>query len=573
MWGKLLLIEQQGTKIASEGLKGRVFEVSLADLQNDEIAFRKFRLIAEEVQGRNVLTNFHGMDLTTDKLRSMVKKWQTLIEANVDVKTTDGYLLRMFCIGFTKKWANQVKKTCYAQHSQIKMIRKKMTETMIREVSSSDLKEVVNKLIPDSIGRDIEKACQGIYPLHDVMIRKVKVLKKPKFDVGKLMELHGEGTSKTSAAPAKIGEEVTASLFLPKRREDLLPYVKRNSLSPRSKKRGGSAKRKIVKKKKMYDTQDHEKETQKRRRGRPKKIYQVNKLNIKENNHNHEKKSVYCNLAEAAIEKSYSFSSTRKEDSERILKDSKYFNGKGNQQWQNLFDFKDSNIISSKSKIEELEQIKNSFDDRSNSKYCIKLESPKLENSDPFKRKERNILVFSDITNVASRITSISKSEIQHKFSNMSQFRHNEKRVQLLPINNSPNQIQPSNIRPKIHKWEMQAVVDENQQVLLKICEPHPKDSKAEISNNPSLKICDLKWKPQDKKLKMGYNFPDKEKTAKCFCGSTMKTEELESYKSKYVYETDCEITEEYLELRDTYFRLYSERRPKNCACSKPYVI
>lgn len=60
-------------------MKYRVFEVSLADLQNDndaERSFRKFRLIAEDVQGRNVLTNFHGMDLTTDKLRSMVKKWQ-----------------------------------------------------------------------------------------------------------------------------------------------------------------------------------------------------------------------------------------------------------------------------------------------------------------------------------------------------------------------------------------------------------------------------------------------------------------------------------------------------------------
>ena len=53
-----------------------MFEVSLADLQNDEVTFRKFKLIAEEVQGRNVLTNFHGMDLTRDKLCSMVKKWQ-----------------------------------------------------------------------------------------------------------------------------------------------------------------------------------------------------------------------------------------------------------------------------------------------------------------------------------------------------------------------------------------------------------------------------------------------------------------------------------------------------------------
>lgn len=36
--------------------------------------------------------------------------------------------------------------------------------------------------IPDSVGKDIEKVCQSIYPLHDVYIRKVKILKKPKFD-------------------------------------------------------------------------------------------------------------------------------------------------------------------------------------------------------------------------------------------------------------------------------------------------------------------------------------------------------------------------------------------------------
>merc|ERR1711981_551329 len=117
--GKTLITRTKGTKIASEGLKGRQVEVSLGDLQNNEDqAFRKMKLRAEDVQGRNVLCNFWGMDFTTDKLRSMVRKWQTLIEAHTDVVTTDGYRMRLFCIGFTKKRQNQLKKTCYAKSSQ-----------------------------------------------------------------------------------------------------------------------------------------------------------------------------------------------------------------------------------------------------------------------------------------------------------------------------------------------------------------------------------------------------------------------------------------------------------------------
>ena len=93
-----------------------------------------------------------GMDFTTDKLRSMVRKWQTLIEANVDVKTTDGYYLRLFCIAFTKKRKDQIKKTCYAQTSQIRKIRAKMVEIMMREAAACDLKELVGKFIPEAIG-------------------------------------------------------------------------------------------------------------------------------------------------------------------------------------------------------------------------------------------------------------------------------------------------------------------------------------------------------------------------------------------------------------------------------------
>lgn len=99
-----------------------------------------------------------GMDLTTDKLRSLVKKWQTLIQTFVDIKTSDGYTLRVFCIGFTKKQKNSVRKTAYAQTSQIKAIRAKMRDVIQNESTNCDLKQFVGRLITDEISREIEKS-------------------------------------------------------------------------------------------------------------------------------------------------------------------------------------------------------------------------------------------------------------------------------------------------------------------------------------------------------------------------------------------------------------------------------
>lgn len=41
------------------------------------------------------------------------------------------------------------------------MIRKKMIEIMAREASACDLKDLVAKFIPEAIGKEIEKSCQG----------------------------------------------------------------------------------------------------------------------------------------------------------------------------------------------------------------------------------------------------------------------------------------------------------------------------------------------------------------------------------------------------------------------------
>jgi len=200
--GKTLVSRTQGTKIATEELKGRVLEVNLADLNHDDDqSYKKVRLCIEDVQGRNCLTDFHGLELTRDKQCSLIRKWHTMIEAHVDVKTTDGYMVRLFVIAFTKRQQNQEKTNCYAQSAQIRKIRKKMIDIVAEEAGKVQLRELVKKLIPESIGKEIEKHTQGIYPLKDCLIRKVKILKKPKFDITKLMEMHQDtGGEDTGAA-------------------------------------------------------------------------------------------------------------------------------------------------------------------------------------------------------------------------------------------------------------------------------------------------------------------------------------------------------------------------------------
>merc|ERR1719498_1605193 len=109
------------------------------------------------------------MSLTRDKQAMLVKKGHTLIEAHCKAKTT-----------------------CYAGSAQIRRIRKKMVEVMQREASKSMMRELVKKLIPEALGTEIEKVTRGIFPIQNCLIRKVKMLKKPKFDLTKLMELHTE---------------------------------------------------------------------------------------------------------------------------------------------------------------------------------------------------------------------------------------------------------------------------------------------------------------------------------------------------------------------------------------------
>ena len=189
-----------GLKKASDSLKGRVFEVTLADLSPEahDQTWRKIKLQCEEIKNEECLTSFYGMTMTRDKLCQIVKKWQSTIEAFDDVKTQDGYFLRLFVVAFTKRNRFQLKATTYAKTSQIKQIRSKMMEILLEVGQQNTLKQLAQIFIERKLEQRIERDCKKIYPLNNVYITKAKMLKKPKFDISKLMELYSE---KPEAAP------------------------------------------------------------------------------------------------------------------------------------------------------------------------------------------------------------------------------------------------------------------------------------------------------------------------------------------------------------------------------------
>jgi small subunit ribosomal protein S3Ae len=199
---KTIATKSAGIKLASENLRGRVFETNIADITDSgEQGHRKIKFVVEEIRDRDCLTNFHSLSLTRDKLCSMVRKWQTLVEAVVKAKTTDGYELRMFMIGFTRKSTGQIKKTSYANTQHIKKIRRRMVEAMRREIVGNSLKDLLSKkILPDTIPKEIQHECQFIYPLQDVHIRKIKVTRRPAYDPSRLLELHAQVSDKDVAS-------------------------------------------------------------------------------------------------------------------------------------------------------------------------------------------------------------------------------------------------------------------------------------------------------------------------------------------------------------------------------------
>ena len=177
-----------------------------ADLAPNQDAFhwRKIRLIVDQTEGRQAITSFYGVDTTRDELCSLIKKRKTLIEAISDVKSQDGYVLRVFIIAFTRESANQKSKTNYALSSQQKIIRKKINEIIAKEVAKANATQILNLFTSEVVEKKITKEISPIYPVKNVKVRKIKVIQRPNLDFNKLNEMHDPEKRILTKATAKV---------------------------------------------------------------------------------------------------------------------------------------------------------------------------------------------------------------------------------------------------------------------------------------------------------------------------------------------------------------------------------
>ena len=198
-------------KIPADYLNNRVFELSHGDLVEEQShAYRLFSWKSVDVQNDDILTVFAGMRLTNDKLSSLLRKYRTLINAQIDAKTADGYILRAFSICFTKK-INPNKKHCYAQQSKKKEIRDACIAVMKDAIEKSNIADLCKTIVNETIEKKIVENCKNIMEVDNVYVTKIKVIKAPVYTSADIKNIHAGRVVKAAEVVRPTEEEAVSA--------------------------------------------------------------------------------------------------------------------------------------------------------------------------------------------------------------------------------------------------------------------------------------------------------------------------------------------------------------------------
>lgn len=153
-----------------EKLKGRIAEATLQDVTGDFSKMHvKCYFKVRGTRGTDAVTTFDGHDLTSDYVRRLVRRSHSKIDDVVDVRTADGFKMRLKPMVVTER---------RAQATQLQLIRSRARDILERK-SALNYNELVREVLDGTLSREIYDAGRLIMPLKRVEIRKSELVGEP----------------------------------------------------------------------------------------------------------------------------------------------------------------------------------------------------------------------------------------------------------------------------------------------------------------------------------------------------------------------------------------------------------
>jgi small subunit ribosomal protein S3Ae len=152
-------------------LMGRIIDSTLYDITNDfQHQYLKMYFQVNEVDEKTAKTVFKGHEYSRDYLRSLVRRRTTRVDSLINVKTKDGYKLRLSVSAFT---LSRIKT------SQENSMRKLMTRIIKEKSEALTFDQFVQEVVLGKIASDIYNEAKKIAPIRHVGIRKSKLIQQP----------------------------------------------------------------------------------------------------------------------------------------------------------------------------------------------------------------------------------------------------------------------------------------------------------------------------------------------------------------------------------------------------------
>ncbi len=146
----------------------RKVEATMRELSGDfSKQYIKLRFQIYDVAGDTAHTRFMGHQVTTDYVRSMIRRGTSRIDAIMKLETKDGKKLKVHMLAITIK---------RAKSSQQRYIRETMEKLVKEAALNKTLNELVEDIIKGKLASSVYHETKKIYPLKRVETIKTRVI-------------------------------------------------------------------------------------------------------------------------------------------------------------------------------------------------------------------------------------------------------------------------------------------------------------------------------------------------------------------------------------------------------------